>query len=365
MRMIEIPVELGDRAYPVRIAAGLLDEAGRHLAPFVRNGRVVIVSDAQVWAAQGARLVAGLDPLAIVQVIVQVGEGAKSWTVLADLVDRLLSLQLERGEPILAFGGGVVGDLAGFAAAIVKRGCPWVQVPTSLLAQVDSSVGGKTGINTAGGKNMVGAFHHPSLVLIDPDCLATLDARQMRAGYAEIVKYALVEDAAFFEWLETNGDALLARDPPALRRGLATSVAGKARIVAQDERETNGRRALLNLGHTFAHALEAEAGYSTRLLHGEAVAVGLVLACRLSERLGHCSRPEVARVRDHLRAVGLPVGLDQIGSPAPDRLLGRMRGDKKAVGGRLPFILMRGLGAAFVAADVDPALVTEVLRSSE
>ena len=347
--MTRIDVALGARSYEVRIDHGLLDRAAEHLAPYARGGRLVVVSDETVWAAQGARLTAGLGSLEAVPILVPPGEGSKSWEGLSTLIERLTALGIERGDHIVAFGGGVVGDLAGFAAAILNRGGPFVQIPTTLLAQVDSSVGGKTGINTPSGKNLVGAFHQPAMVLIDPQCLATLDPRQMRAGYAEIVKHALIEDAAFFAWLEENGPTLLAGHGDALRHAIATSVAGKARIVAEDERETGGRRVLLNLGHTFAHALEAEAGYSDRLLHGEAVAVGLVLAFELSARRGLCVPEDAARVRAHLRKLGLPTTLSEAGiSASGKQLTSYMETDKKKAQGQVPFILAHAIGAAFV-----------------
>ena len=249
---------------------------------------MLVVSDEQVWAAQGERLRRGLGPVEAVPILVPAGEESKSWRGLEDVVDRLLAEGIERKDHIVAFGGGVIGDLAGFAAAIVNRGCNFVQIPTTLLAQVDSSVGGKTAINVSAGKNLVGAFHQPSLVLIDPVCLDTLDPRQVRAGYAEIVKYALIEDAPLFDWLEAEGRKVIEGDPSARRRAIGAAVSGKARIVEEDERETSGRRALLNLGHTFGHALEAETGYSDRLLHGEAVALGCVLAFDFSAELGLC-----------------------------------------------------------------------------
>ncbi len=360
MRRIQVP--LGARSYEVRIGAGLLDEAGAQLGPFARGGRLVVVSDENVWAAQGDRLVAGLGGLAAVPLLVPPGEGSKSWPVLADLVDRLLALGIGRRDHILAFGGGVVGDLAGFAAAITKRGCPFVQAPTTLLAQVDSSVGGKTGINAAAGKNMVGAFHQPSLVLIDPHALATLDPRQLRAGYAEIVKYALIEDAALFGWLEAHGPAVIAGDGDAREAAIAAAVAGKAAIVGADERETGGRRALLNLGHTFGHALEAETGFSDRLLHGEAVALGLVLAFDHSAERGLCPADDAVQVRAHLAAAGLPTALGAVIPGASGaRLVAHMRHDKKAEGGALVLILARGIGAAFVERQVDAEAVAAFL----
>ncbi|HEX8527681.1 3-dehydroquinate synthase family protein, partial [Allosphingosinicella sp.] len=267
--MPKVSVALGARSHDIVIEDGILDRAGERLAPLARGGRLIVVSDETVWAAQGERLMRGLAPVEAVPVLVPPGEGSKGWQGLQSVTDRLLALGIERGDHIVAFGGGVVGDLAGFAASIVNRGCNFVQVPTTLLAQVDSSVGGKTAINAAAGKNLLGAFHQPSLVLIDPLCLDTLEPRQLRSGYAEIVKYALIEDPGFFEWLEEHGAALLAGAPGPRRHAIAVGVAGKARIVEGDERETTGRRTLLNLGHTFGHAIEAEARTSAGLLHGE------------------------------------------------------------------------------------------------
>ena len=347
-----LSVPLGTRSYEVRIAQDLLGHAHEHLAPLARNRRMVVVSDETVWAAQGDRLAGGLGAIEAVPLLIPPGEESKSWRVLEHVVDRLLELGIERSDHILAFGGGVIGDLAGFAAAIVKRGVSFVQIPTTLLAQVDSSVGGKTAINTARGKNLVGAFHQPSLVLIDPACLETLDTRQVRAGYAEVVKYALIEDAGFFAWLEENGPALLAGDAEARRRAIVRSVAGKARIVGEDERESTGRRALLNLGHTFGHALEAEAGFWDTLLHGEAVAAGLALAFGFSVERGLCPPADAERVRAHLAASGLPTGLAGIEASGA-KLVALMMSDKKREGGRLPFILARGIGSAFVDRDVD------------
>ncbi|MDB5693760.1 MAG: 3-dehydroquinate synthase [Alphaproteobacteria bacterium] len=337
-----VNVALGERSYEIRIEAGLLDRAGEALAPFARGGRLVVVSDEMVWAAQGERLRAS--GLEIVPLVVPAGEGSKSWAQLAALTERLLELGIERSDHIIAFGGGMVGDLAGFAAAILKRGCRFVQVPTTLLAQVDSSVGGKTAINAAGGKNMVGAFHQPAAVLIDPNTLDTLPDRQLRAGYAEVVKYGLIGDAGFFAWCEAEGAALLAGDPAARLHAIETSIRAKAAIVAEDERETTGRRALLNLGHTFGHAVEAEGGFS-RLLHGEAVALGMALAFRFSAERGLCAPADAERVVRHLGAIGLPTRLE-LGTPAS--LVAHMKDDKKASGGRIPFILARGIGDAFV-----------------
>jgi 3-dehydroquinate synthase len=362
MRMISIDVALGERSYQVRIEDGVLDRAAKELAPYARAGRLIVISDETVWAAQGERFTRGCAELEIVSIVVPPGEGSKSWETLSQVIDRLLELGIERSDHVVAFGGGVIGDLVGFAAAIVNRGCGFVQIPTTLLAQVDSSVGGKTAINVAAGKNLVGAFHQPSLVLIDPACLDTLDPRQVRSGYAEIAKYALIEDPEFFAWLEANGAALLDGDGAARRHAIACAVVGKARIVAEDERETSGRRALLNLGHTFGHALEAEAGFSDRLLHGEAVAVGMILAFDFSVQRGLCPPQDAARARRHLSEAGLPVSLREAGIGASgDRLVQHMMHDKKKQGGRLPFILVRGIGAAFVDKQVELSEVREFL----
>ena len=350
--MTRIDVSLGARSYGILIEDGLLDHAGANLAPLSRDSRLIVVSDETVWAAQGPRLTRGLGAIEAVPILLPPGEGSKSWASLSGLIDRLISLGVERGDHIVAFGGGVIGDLAGFAAAILNRGCRFVQIPTSLLAQVDSSVGGKTAINVAAGKNLVGAFHQPSLVLIDPVCLDTLDPRQIRAGYAEIVKYALIEDAVFFAWLEQNGPALLSANGPARNHAITTSVAGKAAIVATDERETGGARILLNLGHTFGHALEAESGFSDRLLHGEAVALGMVLAFRLSAERGLCHRADSERVAAHLAAVGLPICFEEVETSGA-ALAAHMAHDKKASGGRLSLILARGIGEAFVDSSIE------------
>jgi 3-dehydroquinate synthase len=352
--VIRIEVGLGARTYPVLIETGLLDRAAHPLRPLTRDERLVVVTDERVATAQLGRLEAALPGVAIEPIIVSPGERAKSWAVLEQLCDRLLALGVERRDHIVALGGGVVGDLAGFAAAILKRGCRFIQIPTTLLAQVDSSVGGKTGINTRAGKNLVGAFHQPDLVLIDPSTLDTLPAREVRAGYAEVVKYGLIDDPGFFAWCEANGPALLAGAPPAREAAIAHAVAAKARVVAADEREETGTRALLNLGHTFGHALEAEAGYDGRLLHGEAVACGMALAFRFSEQQGLCSQEDATRVGFHLARAGLPTTLAEAGIDMPgERLVGHMLHDKKREGGRLPFLLARGIGQTFVARDVD------------
>jgi 3-dehydroquinate synthase len=361
-----IPVGLGVRSYEVFVGPGLLAEAGARIAPLARNRRLAVVSDANVWPLHGARLTHALEGagLSVHPLIIPAGEQTKSFEGLADLSDRLLALELDRGDLVVAFGGGVVGDLAGFAAAIYKRGVDFVQVPTTLLAQVDSSVGGKTAIDTARGKNLVGAFHQPRLVLADLDVLATLPAREVRAGYAEVIKYGLLGDRAFFDWLEAEAAALLAREPRVLTRAVARSVEMKAEIVAEDEKE-QGRRALLNLGHTFGHALESETGYGEALLHGEAVAAGMALAFRFSAALGLCDTAEAQRAATAISAAGLPTRLSEVaGHPfRAERLVRHMQQDKKAQGGKLTFILARAIGDAFVAKDVDAGAVTQFLIS--
>ena len=361
-----LPVGLGDRTYDVVVGNGLLDQAGRLIAPFQSRGRTAVVSDETVWGLHGAQLTAALAAAGIeaLPVIVAPGEQTKSFEGLADVSDRLLALELDRGDLVTAFGGGVVGDLAGFAAAIYKRGIDFVQIPTTLLAQVDSSVGGKTAIDTVRGKNLVGAFHQPRLVLADLEVLGTLPIREMRAGYAEVIKYGLLGDTVFFEWLEAHGPAVIARDAAALSHAVARSIEMKAEIVAADERE-HGRRALLNFGHTFAHALEAETGYGEALRHGEAVGAGMALALRFSATLGLMSGQDAERGRRAIAGVGLPTRLDQVpGHPFhAGRLVTHMAQDKKAEGGRLTFILTRALGDAFVAKDVSASSVHSFLLS--
>ncbi len=339
--MSSISVNLGSRSYDIRIADGALDAAGPLLAPYLQRDRAVVVTDEHVAATQLQRLVAALGDVGIMVDPIILPPG-------------LLERGVERSDTIIALGGGVIGDLAGFAAAILKRGCHFVQVPTTLLAQVDSSVGGKTAINSRAGKNLIGAFHQPAFVLIDPTVLDSLPLREVRAGYAEVVKYGLIDDADFFRWCEDNGAALLAGDADARRHAIAHSVAAKAAIVADDERETSGRRALLNLGHTFGHALEAATGFSDALLHGEAVAAGCALAFRYSARLGLCPAADAERVAAHLRATGLPDGLAAAGvTDSGAALAAHMAHDKKASGGRVPFLLARGIGQTFLATDVD------------
>jgi 3-dehydroquinate synthase len=358
-----VPVSLGSRSYDIVIERGLLARAAEHLKPLSRGRSMAIVSDANVAphlaALQATLAAAGIASDAIV---LPPGEATKSWTQLEALTDQLLTHGIERGDHVVALGGGVIGDLVGFACSIVKRGCGFVQIPTTLLAQVDSSVGGKTAINARAGKNLIGAFHQPGLVLIDPDVLDTLPARETRAGYAEVVKYGLIDDFAFFEWCETNGDKLLAGDPEARAYAIAHSVGAKARIVAEDERETSGKRALLNLGHTFGHALEAETGFSDRLLHGEGVAAGMALAFAYSARRGLCPGQDAERVAAHLRVVGLPDGIKAAGVTASGAtLVDHMRHDKKMDAGTLPFLLARGIGQTYLDHSIDLADVEAFL----
>jgi 3-dehydroquinate synthase len=366
-----IPVALGSRSYDVLIGPGLL----RHAADLIeaRLGKATvatkcgIVTDANVAPRHVAPLEAGLKAVGrhAGTEVLAAGEATKGFASLARLCERLLEMGLERGDLVIALGGGVIGDLAGLAASIVRRGIRLVQMPTTLLAQVDSSVGGKTGINTPQGKNLVGTFHQPSLVLADTDSLATLPPRQLRAGYVEAAKYGLIADAAYFGWLEQNVSAVLAKDPAALTHAIAVAVQGKAAIVARDETET-GDRMLLNLGHTFGHALEAWAGFSDRLLHGEAVAIGICLAFRLSEKLGLLGNNSVARVETHFAAIDLPIRIADIpGAPAPDAvaLLKIMGQDKKVRGGALTLILAHGIGEAFITRDVATKTVLDFLAS--
>ena len=359
-----VAVPLPGAAYDILIGPGLIGRAGAEIAARFPGVRVSVVTDDEVNHAHGEALVsslgrAGLEPELIV---VPAGEQSKCFAVLEDVVDQLLAQRRERGDLVVALGGGVIGDLAGFASAIVRRGMRFVQVPTSLLAQVDSSVGGKTGINTPHGKNLVGVFHQPSLVLADTDALASLPPRHMRAGYAEIAKYGLIDDAAFFGWLEQNYAGVLARGPE-LTEAVAASCRAKARVVVADEKETSGARALLNLGHTFGHALEAYCGYGERLIHGEGVAVGMAQAFRFSAEAGLCAPADAARVEAHLRAAGLPTRMSDIpGEMADDdTLVSLMAQDKKVKRGRLTFILARGIGRCFVAGDVAPDAIRSFL----
>lgn len=361
-----VEVALGARSYEVRIGPGLIARAGAEIAPLLRRRKAAIVTDETVAARHLPALVASLEAegIACAALSVPPGEGSKGWEQFARVSEWLLEQKIERRDIVIAFGGGVVGDLVGFAAATLRRGVRFVQIPTTLLAQVDSSVGGKTGINTPQGKNLIGAFHQPSLVLADISVLESLPARDFLAGYGEVVKYGLLGDAAFFDWLEANGPAL-SRDAAKRQYAVRRSVEMKAGIVSRDETE-EGERALLNLGHTFCHALEKATGYSDRLLHGEGVAIGCALAFELSQRLGLCSQEAPSRVRAHLRAMGMKVDLADIPGdlPGAEALVALMGQDKKVVDGRLRFILARGIGEAFVTDDVPPALVTALLAEA-
>ncbi len=361
--MTTIPVSGGAfAAYDVVVGRGLLANAGAHIAP-IAKGRTVIITDQTVAAIHAETLTASLTAAGVRSEIVAVpaGEGSKSFAELERVLDRLLEIGLDRKDVVIALGGGVVGDLAGLTAALYMRGIDFVQIPTTLLAQVDSSVGGKTAIDTPRGKNLVGAFHQPRLVLADIDVLATLPERQVRSGWAEVLKHGLICDAAFFDWLAAEGAAGASGDPTALERAVIRSVEIKSAVVGEDEKEA-GRRALLNLGHTFGHAVETEVGFEEgALAHGEAVALGCCMAFRYSAREGLCADQDVARVEAVVAAAGLPTRLEQAGAFEADRLLALMAGDKKAEGGALTLILARGIGEAFVAKGVDAAKVRAFL----
>ncbi len=362
-----LTVDLGPRRYDVLVGEGLLARAGEHIAPLLAQPRVLIVTDETLEPLYLGALEESLNAAGIAHgaFVLPAGEQTKDFEHLQALIEGLIDLKVDRGTALVALGGGVIGDITGFAAAITLRGLDFVQIPTTLLAQVDSSVGGKTGINTTAGKNLVGAFHQPRLVLIDIDTLDTLPARELAAGYAEVVKVGLIGDADFFTWLEENGGALLEGDKAVRRHAILTSCAAKAAIVAEDERET-GRRALLNLGHTFGHALEAQTGYGETLLHGEAVAIGMGLAFQLSSRLGLCASDGADRVRRHFEDMGLAMDLKDLADDtwSADGLLTHMGLDKKALGGRLAFVLVRGIGDAFVSRDVNLDEVRGLLKDA-
>lgn len=362
-----VPVDLGARSYDVVIGPGLLARAGALLMPLLARPRVAVLTDAQVAPLHLSALRDGLAAggVSMTAHALPAGEATKGWAQFATAVDWLLSEQVERRDVVVGFGGGVVGDLSGFAAAVLRRGVRFIQIPTTLLAQVDSSVGGKTGINSIHGKNLIGAFHQPALVLADIDLLDTLPARDFLAGYGEVVKYGLLGDADFFAWLERHGPALAAGDADLRQQAVARSVAMKADIVARDETE-QGERALLNLGHTFCHALEAATGYGDRLLHGEGVAVGCALAFDLSARLGLCAQETPSRVRAHLRAMGMKADLADIPGPLPDvdGLIALMAQDKKVQDGRLRFVLARDIGAALVTDAVPHAVLRGLLHDA-
>ena len=362
-----VHVPLGDRAYDVMIGPGLLAEAGALIAPLLPRPRVVVVTESRVAAAHLEHLRAGLASEGVTMEALQLppGEATKGWPHLQEVVEWLLAQKVERRDVVIALGGGVIGDLVGFAAAILRRGVRYVQVPTSLLAQVDSSVGGKTAINSGHGKNLIGAFHQPALVLADTAALDTLAPRDYLAGYGEVMKAGLLGDASFFEWLEENAPAMAAGDMGLRVAAIKRAVQMKADIVTRDETE-QGDRALLNLGHTFCHALEAATGYSDRLLHGEGVAIGCGLAFALSARLGLCPQEDPSRVFAHLHAMGMKHALTDIPGalPGPEALLDLMGQDKKVVAGTLNFILARGIGEAFVTPDVPRDAVIAVLEEA-
>jgi 3-dehydroquinate synthase len=366
---ITLDVALGERAYEIVIGRDVLNSLGARVAGLRPGARTAIVTDRTVARHWLEKTEASLTQAGIStsHVVVEEGEGSKSYAGLERVSEALIAAKIERNDLVIALGGGVVGDLAGFAAAILRRGVDFVQVPTSLLAQVDSSVGGKTGINSPQGKNLLGAFHQPILVVADTSVLDTLSPRQFRAGYAEVAKYGVLGDEGFFAWLEANhGD--LFKGGAGREYAIATSCRAKAAIVARDERET-GDRALLNLGHTFGHALEAATGFSDRLFHGEGVAIGMVLAAQLSAQLGMIAQVDAARIERHLAEVGLPThlkdiaGFAQEGLADADALMALMAQDKKVRRGRLTFILLEAIGRAVISADVEPALVRDFLKA--
>ena len=360
-------VGLGQRAYDILIGPDLIANAETHIGHLVSDRHIVIITDDNVAKSHLAPLEASLKSVCRKSdnLIVPAGEASKSMAVLSQLLDDILAIGVDRGVVLIALGGGVIGDLVGFAAASLLRGVDFIQIPTSLLAQVDSSVGGKTGVNAASGKNLIGAFYQPKAVLADSTALDSLPARQLRAGYAEIVKYGLLGDAAFFEWLEENGKAVLSLQPDALRHAVTTSCAAKARIVEEDEREAD-QRALLNLGHTFAHAFEAEAHYDGRLLHGEAVAAGIGLAFDLSAHLTMCDATDAQRAKAHFLEHDLPAGLASLpaGHAPANNLIAHMRKDKKVLNGQMRFVLAKAIGDAFVSADVPMDAVETVIEAS-
>ena len=364
---VALTVDLGERSYDILVGDGLLAGAGKLIAPILAEPRAVVITDENVEKHCLGTLEKSLDESGIdhQSIVLEAGEQTKDFAHVEALWGQLLDHRVERTTTLIALGGGVVGDITGFAAAVTLRGMDFIQIPTTLLAQVDSSVGGKTGINTPQGKNLIGAFHQPRLVLADIGALASLPPREMRAGYAEVVKHGLIAEADFFAWLEANGPAVIEGDPEACRHAVLTSCRAKASIVQADETE-KGSRALLNLGHTFGHALEAQTGYSNALNHGEAVAIGLGLAFDLSVRIGLCPGEDRDRLRGHLAAVGLPVGLDDLtdGGWSAAGLIDLIGQDKKVRSGAMTFVLLRGIGQAFITQDVDLGLLAEVLEEA-
>jgi len=363
---ITVSVGLQDRGYDIHIGAGLLAESGALIAEILERPRTFIVTDESLAALHLAPLRTALDKAAIAHqaIVLPIGEQTKSFAVLEQLTAELLDRNVERSDVLVALGGGVIGDLAGFAASVLRRGVDFIQIPTTLLAQVDSSVGGKTGINTRHGKNLIGRFHQPRLVIADTAVLSTLSRRQLLTGYAEVVKYGMLGDADLFAWLEANGERLIDGDAEARAHAVSVSCHAKAAIVAADERE-HGQRALLNLGHTFGHALEAEAGYGEQLTHGEAVAIGMVMAARLSARIGYCDDSVVTRLLRHLQTVGLatdPAGAGLKQMPA-DVLLRHMYQDKKVADGHIALILLTAIGKAFVTRKVGDQQILDLLAT--
>ena len=370
--METLTVALEDRSYPIHVGRGVLARASELVPPALDRPRVYIVTDSHVAPLYLQPLVTQLRAAGVRcdHTVVPAGEASKDIGPLAQVLNAMIAARCERSTTIIALGGGVIGDLAGFAASILLRGVPFIQIPTTLLSQVDSSVGGKTGINMPAGKNLVGTFYQPKMVLADTDVLQTLPRRELLAGYAEVAKYGLIDDPPFWAWLEENAGGVLGGGEQAhalLRHCIVTSCKAKARVVAEDEREA-GARALLNLGHTFGHALEAETGYGAELLHGEGVAIGMVLAFDLSHRLGLCPAEDAKRVREHFRTVGLPVRPPRAGRHGPitpKRLIDHMGQDKKVKDGAVQFILARGIGKAFITADVPMAKVEETLAAAQ
>lgn len=361
-----VHVELGPRSYDIHLGTDLMEQAGTLLSPLLPNARTVIVTDTNVANTQLPRLAAGLDAANIAHetITLPAGETTKSFTNLEYLTGRLISLGVERNDMIIALGGGVIGDITGFSAAILRRGCRFAQIPTTLLAQVDSSVGGKTAINTPQGKNLIGAFYQPAIVIADITALSTLPARELRAGYAEVVKYGALGDAPFFDWLEQNGASLLAGNEKAMLHAVQKSCEAKAAIVAADEREA-GKRALLNLGHTFGHALEAAFGFSEQLLHGEAIAVGMVLAFDYSVRINMCRQEDADRLRAHLREIGLPASISDL--PDGPRFTAKdlakhMMQDKKVESGALTLILAHAIGRSDIVKNADSNDIENFLK---
>lgn len=359
-----VPVALGDRSYDIFIGTDLLARAGEYIGPVLRNRRVAIITDEAVAGLHLDALQRSLSEANIeyISIVLPAGESSKSFAIFEDVLTQLLDAKIQRDEALIALGGGVIGDLTGFAAASLRRGVDFIQIPTTLLSQVDSSVGGKTGINTAQGKNLIGAFYQPKLVLADVGLLDTLPRRQVLAGYAEVIKYGLLGDFDFFSWLETNGEKVISGEAQSRIYAVTQSVEAKARIVAADERE-GGIRAVLNLGHTFGHALEAEAGYGAGLVHGEAVAIGTIMAAELSAAKGWLTGQDTARIRAHFIQVGLPVSLPTIDGVTWDAktLLAHMRQDKKVSGGKLTLILLKAIGDAFITQDVTEEDIVAVL----